>query len=157
MSRSLCIPTPQQISTPAPLSVVYKLDKNALSPLIQVITKDMKRTGPSAEPWRAPVMPGCPLGADPFTPTQPVFKPVKCIPIPSICREFLQENAVGDSVRCLTRVQADTSAAFPSSTRQITLGAGEQVGRAGAAFPNPLLAGADPLVVPSVLCDVTAP
>lgn len=119
MSRSLGLPSPQQINTPAQLSVFCKLGKSALNPLLHTIEKDLKQAWPQHRALESTSRAWLPTGCSTIPTTQAGFYPVRWIPIPSMCRLFLQENALGDRVKCLTKAQADTSSAFPSSTRQV--------------------------------------
>ncbi|KAK4831749.1 hypothetical protein QYF61_018947 [Mycteria americana] len=62
-------------------------------------------------------------------------------------RQLLQENAVGDSVKGFTTVQVDNIYSLSLIHRVGHLVVeGDQVGQAGPAFHEPMLAGPDPLV-----------
>ena len=62
--------------------------------------------------------------------------------------QFLQQNAMEDSIKGYTKVQVDNihSLSLIHYAGHVVVG-GDQVCQAGPAFHNPMLAGPDPLVV----------
>jgi len=62
--------------------------------------------------------------------------------------QFLQEDAVGNSVKGLTKVQVDNtySLSLIHEAGHFVID-GDQVGQAGPAFHEPMLAGPDPLMI----------
>ncbi|KAK4830776.1 hypothetical protein QYF61_013609 [Mycteria americana] len=87
------LPTLKQINAPAQLGVICKLTEGALNPLIQIIDKgnttcDRPPTGFNSIHQNS-------LGSA----IQPVLYPVKSTPVQAMSSRFLQENAVGNSVK----------------------------------------------------------
>jgi len=122
-------------------------------PSSRSLIKIFNRTSPSNESWGTPVMTGCQLDLIPFTTTlglaiQPVFHPAKCTPTQTMSSKFLQEDGVGNSVKGLTKVQVDDihSLSLIHQAGHLVI-EGDQVGQAGCAFHEPMLAGPDPLAV----------
>ncbi|KAK4822933.1 hypothetical protein QYF61_023433 [Mycteria americana] len=63
------LPTLQQIDTPTQFGVICKLSEGTLNPLMQIIDKDINKTGPKTEPWGTLLVTGCLLDLTPFTTT----------------------------------------------------------------------------------------
>ncbi|KAJ7395342.1 hypothetical protein BTVI_155860 [Pitangus sulphuratus] len=98
-----------------PNSQRQNIDKDIISPEMSPvltlgnITCDQTPTGFSSVPHHS-LVPAIQID----------FKPLKGAPVQAMSSQFLQENAVGDSVKGFTTVHVDTSTAFPSSTKGVT-------------------------------------
>lgn len=71
-------------------------------------------------------------------------------------RQFLQENVLRDDLKGFTEEQVDyihSPSLIHYSCHLVV--EGDQIDQAGSAFPNPTLAGPDPLVDQHVPCDDT--
>ncbi|KAK4828028.1 hypothetical protein QYF61_022805 [Mycteria americana] len=105
------LPTLKQINTPAQLGVVCKLTKGALDPLVQIIDEVFKQNWPQHRALGNTTCDRLPTGFNSIhhnslgPAIQPVFYPAKNMPIQAMSSQFLQENAVGDSVKGFTKVQ----------------------------------------------------
>ncbi|KAK4827864.1 hypothetical protein QYF61_022014 [Mycteria americana] len=144
------LPPLKQINAPAQLDVICKLTEGALDPFVQIIDKDIKQNWPQHRALGNTTCDRPPTGVNSIhhhslgPAIQPVLYPAKSAPIPAMSRQFLQENAVGDSVKGFTKVQVDNI----HSLSLIHYGGhlvteGDQVGQAGPAFHEPMLAGPD--------------
>ncbi|KAJ7399962.1 hypothetical protein BTVI_109728 [Pitangus sulphuratus] len=87
---------------------------------------------------------------------QLVFDPAKSATVQAMSSQLVQENAVRDSIEGFTEVQVDSihSLSFIYEVGHLVIKR-NQVGQAGPAFPKPLLAGPDTLVVLNMPCDGT--
>ncbi|PKU42313.1 hypothetical protein llap_7381 [Limosa lapponica baueri] len=63
------VPTLKQVNNPTQFGVTCKPTEGALDPLIHIVDKDIKRTGPNTEPWGTPLVTSCQLDLTPFTTT----------------------------------------------------------------------------------------
>ncbi|KAK4808361.1 hypothetical protein QYF61_026964 [Mycteria americana] len=104
------LPPLKQINTPAQLGVICKLAEGALDPFIHIIDKDIKQNWPQHRALGNTTCDRPPTGFNSIhhhslgLATQPVFYPAKCTPTQALSSQFLQENAVGNSVKDLTKV-----------------------------------------------------
>ncbi|KAK4823264.1 hypothetical protein QYF61_000231 [Mycteria americana] len=156
------LPTLKQINTPTQLGVVCKLTEGALDPFIQIIDKDVKQNWPQHRALGNTACDRPPTGVNSIhhhslgLAIQPVLYPAKSTPVQAMSSQFLQENAVGNHVKGFTEVYIDNIHSL-SLIHQVghLLIEGDQVGQAGPAFPEPMLAGPDPLVILYMPCDST--
>ncbi|KAK4814174.1 hypothetical protein QYF61_010006 [Mycteria americana] len=104
------LPTLKQINTPAQLGVACKLTEGALDPLVQIIDKDIKQNWPQHRALGNTACDRPPTGVNSIhhhslgPAIQPVLYPAKSIPVQAMSSQFLQENAVGNSVKGFTEV-----------------------------------------------------
>ncbi|KAK4806245.1 hypothetical protein QYF61_013389 [Mycteria americana] len=104
------LPTLKQINTPTQLGVICKLAESALDPFIQIIDKDVKQNWPQHRALGNTACDRPPTGVNSIhhhslgPAVQPVLYPAKSIPVQAMSSEFLQENAVGNSVKGFTEV-----------------------------------------------------
>ncbi|KAK4831669.1 hypothetical protein QYF61_018636 [Mycteria americana] len=104
------LPTLKQINTPAQLGVICKLTEGALDPLVQIIDKDVKQNWPQHRALGDTTCDRPPTGVNSIhhhslgPAIQTVFYPAKSTPFQAMSSQFLQENAVGDSVKGFTKV-----------------------------------------------------
>ncbi|RMC17367.1 hypothetical protein DUI87_05948 [Hirundo rustica rustica] len=93
-----------------------------------------------------------------FGPTYPDFTQETVHPSNPLSSQFFQENTVGNGVKGYHEVQVDNMPLFliHQTGHLVTE---DQVNQARPAFPKPILAGPDALLVPSLLmiCSVTFP
>ncbi|KAK4815221.1 hypothetical protein QYF61_022868 [Mycteria americana] len=105
------LPTLQQINTPAQLGVICKLTESALDPFVQIIDKDVKQNWPQHRALGNTACDRPPTGVNSIHHSslgpaiQPVLYPAKRMPIQAVSSQFLQDNAVGNSVKGFTEVQ----------------------------------------------------
>ncbi|KAK4816124.1 hypothetical protein QYF61_011360 [Mycteria americana] len=105
------LPTLKQINTPAQLGVVCKLAEGALDPFVQIIDKDVKQNWPQHRALGNTTCDRPPTGVNSIRhhslglAIQPVFYPVKRLPVQAMSSQFLQENVVGNGVKGFTKVQ----------------------------------------------------
>ncbi|KAK4807115.1 hypothetical protein QYF61_018456 [Mycteria americana] len=103
----------KQINTPTQLGVICKLTEGALDPLVQIIDKDIKQNWPQHRALGNTACDWPPSGFNSIhhhslgPAIQPVLYPAKSTPIQAMSHQFLQENAVGDSVKGFTKVQVN--------------------------------------------------
>ncbi|KAK4817635.1 hypothetical protein QYF61_021781 [Mycteria americana] len=104
------LPTPKQINTPTQLGVICKLTEGALDPFIQTIDKDVKQNWPQHRALGNTACDRLPAGFNSIhhhclgPAVQPVLYPAKSSPVQAMSSQFLQENAVGNSVKGFTEV-----------------------------------------------------
>ncbi|KAK4822020.1 hypothetical protein QYF61_006868 [Mycteria americana] len=104
------LPTLKQINTPAKLGVVCKLTEGALDPLVQIIDKDIKQNWPQHRALGNTTCDRPPTGFKSIhhhslgPAIQPVLYPAKSTPVQAMSSQFLQENAVANSVKGFTKV-----------------------------------------------------
>ncbi|KAK4829966.1 hypothetical protein QYF61_008097 [Mycteria americana] len=104
------LPTLKQINTPTQLGVICKLTEGALDPLIQIIDKDIKQNWPQHRALGNTTCDRPPTGVNSIhhhslgPAIQPVCYPAKSTLVQGIGSQFLQENAVGNSVKGFTKV-----------------------------------------------------
>ncbi|KAK4825244.1 hypothetical protein QYF61_025643 [Mycteria americana] len=104
------LPTLKQINTPAQLGVICKLTEGALDPFIQIIDKDIKQNWPQHRALGNTTCDWPPTGVNSIhhhslgLAIQPVLNPAKSTPVQAMSSQFLQENAVGNSVKGFTEV-----------------------------------------------------
>ncbi|KAK4818042.1 hypothetical protein QYF61_004569 [Mycteria americana] len=104
------LPTLKQIHTPTQLGVVCKLTEGALDPFVQIIDKDVKQNWPQHRALGNTACDRPPTGVNSIhhhslgPAIQPVLYPEKSTPIQAMSSQFLQENAVGNSVKGFTEV-----------------------------------------------------
>jgi len=153
---------PRQIDTSSQLSVICRLTENVLSHIIQYINKDIEQKRSQYRPLRNTTCDWLSAGFNSIhqhslgPAIQPIFYPVKSVPVQAMGCQLLQGNTVGDSVKGFVKLQADyvnSLALIHQAGHSIIRGA--QVFQAGPAFQEPMLAGSDPLVVLHVPCDAT--
>ncbi|KAK4807797.1 hypothetical protein QYF61_023630 [Mycteria americana] len=156
------LPPLQQINTPAQLGVICKLTEGALDPLVQIVDKDIKQNWPQHRTLGNTTCDRPPTGVNSIhhhslgPAIQPVLYPAKSTTVQAMSSQFLQENAVGNRVKGFTEVQIDNihSLSLIHQAGHLVV-EGDQVGQAGPAFPEPMLAGLDPLVIFYMPCDGT--
>ena len=115
LSRALCRAfLPSSRSTLPPTLVLSAVLISVLSiPSSRLLIKIINRTGLNTEPWGTPLVSDHQLDLTPFTttlwaqPSKSVFYPAKYRPIQIKSIYFLQEDAVGNSVKGLVKVQVD--------------------------------------------------
>ncbi|CAM9921516.1 unnamed protein product [Bubo scandiacus] len=86
----------------------------------------LNRSGPKTEPWGTPLVTGRQLDLTPFTTTlwarpssqfftqqSPVLHPVHCEPVHPTVGQFVQKDAVRDSIKSLTKTQKNYIHYFP--------------------------------------------
>ncbi|KAK4806791.1 hypothetical protein QYF61_005587 [Mycteria americana] len=104
------LPTLKQINTPTQLGVICKLTEGALDPLVQIIDKDIKQNWPQHRALGNTTCDWPPTGVNSVHHSslglaiQPVLYPAKSTPVQAMSSQFLQENAVGDSVKGFSEV-----------------------------------------------------
>ncbi|KAK4813638.1 hypothetical protein QYF61_014398 [Mycteria americana] len=104
------LPTLKQINTPTQLGVICKLTEGALDPLVQIIDKDVKQNWPQHRALGNTACDRPPTGVNSIhhhslgLAIQPVLYPAKSTPVQAMSSQFLQENAVGDSVKGFPKV-----------------------------------------------------
>ncbi|KAF4792188.1 hypothetical protein TURU_124321 [Turdus rufiventris] len=133
LQRSLCrafLPL-QQINTLAELGAIHKLTEGVCESLAQ-INIDTKQNWPSSEPWGTPLVTICQMGVTPLTTTlglatQPVFNLAKSPFSQAMSRQFLQENAVGNSAKSCTNVQVNNMHSLSLINQEGHLATEEQV------------------------------
>ncbi|KAK4828214.1 hypothetical protein QYF61_024648 [Mycteria americana] len=107
------LPPLKQINTPTQLGVICKLAETALDPFVQIIDKDVKQNWPQHRALGNTACDRPPTGVNSIhhhslgPAVQPVLYPAKSTPIQAMSSQFLQENAVGNSVKGFTEVQVD--------------------------------------------------
>ncbi|KAK4824003.1 hypothetical protein QYF61_009128 [Mycteria americana] len=105
------LPMLKQTNTPAQLGVVCKLTEGALNPFIQIIDKDIKQDWPQHQALGNSTCDRPPAGFNSIhhhslgPAIQPVLYPAKSTLIQALSSQFLQENAVGNSIKGFTKVQ----------------------------------------------------
>ncbi|KAK4811539.1 hypothetical protein QYF61_011688 [Mycteria americana] len=103
------LPALQQI-TPAQPGVICKLTEGALDPFIQITDKDVKQDWPQHRALGNTACDRPPAGVSSIPhhslgpAIQPVLYPAKSTPVQAMSSQFLQENAVGNSVKGFTEV-----------------------------------------------------
>ncbi|KAK4819049.1 hypothetical protein QYF61_024688 [Mycteria americana] len=107
------LPSLKQIDTPAQFGVLCKLTEGALDPFIQITDKDIKQNWPQRRALGNTACDRPPTGVNSIhhhslgPAIQPVLNPARSTPVQAMTSQFLQENAVGDSVKGFTKVQVD--------------------------------------------------
>ena len=107
------LPTRKQIDTPAQLGVFWKFTEWPLNSLIQIIDKDVKQEQTQNWALGDSTHDKLPAGFHSiqhqslYSAIQPVLYAVKSTPIQTMGSWFLQEDAVGNSVKGLAKVQID--------------------------------------------------
>lgn len=147
------LPTLQQTDTSPQLGVICKLPEGALNSLIQIINKGIKEGGPQHRLWRNTTHDRLPAGFHSVhhlslgLAIQPVSNPAKSVPVQAMCCQLLQENTVGDRVKGFAEVRVDRihSLSLIHQVGHLVI-EGDEVGQAGLAFHEPMLAGPDPQV-----------
>lgn len=114
-------------STAKPPVVLWKVTVAALDSLVQVVDKDIKPNwakhwalGSTTCEWPPDgcnYIPHHSLGPA----VQAGFHSAKGAPIQAMSNQFLRDNVVGHSVKHFTKAHVNTSTAFPSPTRWVTL------------------------------------
>ncbi|KAK4806930.1 hypothetical protein QYF61_012651 [Mycteria americana] len=104
------LPPLKQINTPTQLGVICKLTEGALDPFVQIIDKDIKQNWPQHRALGNTACDRPPTGVNSIhhhslgPAVQPVLYPAKSTPVQAMSSQFLQENAVGDSVKGFSEV-----------------------------------------------------
>ncbi|KAK4831475.1 hypothetical protein QYF61_017723 [Mycteria americana] len=104
------LPPLKHINTPTQLGVICKLTEGALNPFVQIIDKDIKQDWPHHRALGNTACDQPPTGFNSIhnnslgLAIQPVLYPAKTTPIQAMSSQFLQENAVGNSVKGFTEV-----------------------------------------------------
>ncbi|KAK4826718.1 LOW QUALITY PROTEIN: hypothetical protein QYF61_010933 [Mycteria americana] len=104
------LPPLKQINTPTQLGVICKLTEGALDPFVQIIDKDIKQNWPQHRALGNTACDRLPTGFNSIhhhslgPAIQPDFYPAKSTPVQAMSSQFLQENAVGNSVKGFTEV-----------------------------------------------------
>ncbi|KAK4820816.1 hypothetical protein QYF61_007210 [Mycteria americana] len=114
------LPTLKQINTPTQLGVICKLTEGALDPFVQTTDKDVKQNWPQHRALGDTTCDRPPTGVNSIhhhslgPAIQPVLYPAKSTPVQAMISQFLQENAMGNSVKGFTRTRASDREASPS-------------------------------------------
>ena len=126
LCRTLCRPflIPGRCTVPH-RGATCKHSEGALSALVQVLNKDLNRTGPSTEPWGTALVSVCQLDVTPFTSTvwaQPSASSSRSQerPCPSHGLLLCWENSAGGGAKGFAEVEADYVSSLSSSSRWVS-------------------------------------
>ncbi|KAK4826394.1 hypothetical protein QYF61_008065 [Mycteria americana] len=148
------LPTLKQINTPTQIGVVCKLTEGALGPFVQIIDKDIKQNGPQHRALGNTACDRPPTGVNSIhhhslgLAIQPVLYPAKCTPIQAMSSQFLQENAVLQSLN-VTSAEHVTEVGLHDDAKPLLspLGSSE-AGKAERRLEVDLGGGIDPILRP---------
>ncbi|PKU39453.1 rna-directed dna polymerase from mobile element jockey- hypothetical protein [Limosa lapponica baueri] len=105
--------THQHVDTPTQLGVVCELNEGALDPLVQIIDKDVKENWPQYRALWDTTRDRPPTGFNSIhhhslgPGLQRIFNPAKSPPVQAVGSQLLQENAVGNCIKGLAKVQVN--------------------------------------------------
>jgi len=120
------VPSAERSYPPAQCGVICRLTEGALIPLIQIIGKDVEQDRTQNWALRDTTRDRLPAGFNSIhhhslrLDSQSVLYPAESTPIQTMGSQFLQEDAVGNSVKCLTKVQVDDIHNICFVTRWVT-------------------------------------